>query len=155
MNYRIKDISLADQGKNQLEWAEIHMPALIKIQKDLEREKPLKGVRIAAVLHVTKETGVLMKTLKLAGADISLAASNPLSTQDDIAAALVKYYDVSVFAWKGESEKDYYDNIKSLLESEPQIVMDDGGDLHAFLHENGLYGKVFGGTEETTTGVVD
>lgn len=154
MNYRIKDISLADQGQAQLEWAELHMPALMSIQRELERTKPLKGVRIAAVLHVTKETGVLMKTLKLAGAEVSLAASNPLSTQDDIAAALVKKYEINVFAWKGENEQDYYNNIKAIVEIKPQIVMDDGGDLHAYLHENNLYGDVIGGTEETTTGVV-
>ncbi|MEM4911663.1 MAG: adenosylhomocysteinase [Metallosphaera sp.] len=153
MNYKIRDISFAEQGRSQLEWAEKHMPALLSIQKDLEREKPLKGVKIAAVLHVTKETGVLMKTLRLAGAEIALAASNPLSTQDDVAAALVKFHDVSVFAWKGENEKEYYSNIEALLDTNPEIVMDDGGDLHAYIHERGI-SNVIGGTEETTTGVV-
>lgn len=153
MDYKIKDLSLAEQGKKQIEWAEMHMPALMEIRKEFEREKPLKGVRISAVLHVTKETAVLVKTLKLGGADVALAGSNPLSTQDDVAAALIEE-GIRVFAWRGETEKDYYDNIKEILKYEPNIIMDDGGDLHAYVHQNVKELKLFGGTEETTTGVI-
>ncbi|QKQ99886.1 adenosylhomocysteinase [Metallosphaera tengchongensis] len=154
MQYKIKDISLAEAGHAQLEWAEMHMPALMSIQREIEKNKPLSGVSIAAVLHITKETGVLAKTLKLAGAKVALAASNPLSTQDDVAAALVKYYGINVFAWKGETEEDYYENIKKLMEFKPEVVMDDGGDLHAYIHQNELFQNMAGGTEETTTGVI-
>ncbi|MBB5253107.1 adenosylhomocysteinase [Sulfurisphaera ohwakuensis] len=153
MDYKVKDLSLAGQGKKQIEWAEIHMPALMEIRKQFEKEKPLQGLRISAVLHVTKETAVLVKTLKIGGATVALAGSNPLSTQDDVAAALVEE-GIHVFAWRGETEKDYYDNIKEILKYEPQIIMDDGGDLHAYVHENMPQLKLFGGTEETTTGVI-
>ncbi|BAK54243.1 adenosylhomocysteinase [Sulfurisphaera tokodaii] len=153
MDYKVKDLSLAEQGKKQIEWAEIHMPALMEIRKQFEKEKPLQGLRISAVLHVTKETAVLVKTLKIGGATVALAGSNPLSTQDDVAAALVEE-GIRVFAWRGETEKDYYDNIKEILKYEPQIIMDDGGDLHAYVHENMPQLKLFGGTEETTTGVI-
>lgn len=152
MDYKVKDLSLAEQGKKQIEWAELHMPALMEIKKQFEAEKPLKGIRISAVLHVTKETAALVKTLKAGGAEVALAGSNPLSTQDDVAAALVKE-GIRVFAWKGENENDYYNNIKEIMKYEPQIVMDDGGDLHAYIHEN-YSGKIIGGTEETTTGVI-
>ena len=152
MDYKVKDLSLAEQGKKQIEWAELHMPALMEIRKQFEAEKPLKGIRISAVLHVTKETAALVKTLKAGGAEVALAGSNPLSTQDDVAAALVEE-GIRVFAWKGENEDDYYNNIKEIMKYEPQIVMDDGGDLHAYIHEN-YSGKIIGGTEETTTGVI-
>ncbi|MFP3196886.1 MAG: adenosylhomocysteinase [Sulfolobaceae archaeon] len=152
MDYKVKDLSLAEQGKKQIEWAELHMPALMEIRKQFEAEKPLKGIRISAVLHVTKETAALVKTLKAGGAEVALAGSNPLSTQDDVAAALVEE-GIRVFAWKGENENDYYNNIKEIMKYEPQIVMDDGGDLHAYIHEN-YSGKIIGGTEETTTGVI-
>ena len=152
MDYKVKDLSLAEQGKKQIEWAELHMPALMEIRKQFEVEKPLKGIRISAVLHVTKETAALVKTLKAGGAEVALAGSNPLSTQDDVAAALVEE-GIRVFAWKGENENDYYNNIKEIMKYEPQIVMDDGGDLHAYIHEN-YSGKIIGGTEETTTGVI-
>ncbi|QGR18887.1 adenosylhomocysteinase [Stygiolobus azoricus] len=152
MDYKVKDLSLAEQGKKQIEWAELHMPALMEIRKQFEAEKPLKGIRISAVLHVTKETAALVKTLKAGGAEVALAGSNPLSTQDDVAAALVEE-GIRVFAWKGENENDYYNNIKEIMKYEPQIVMDDGGDLHAYIHEN-YSGKLIGGTEETTTGVI-
>jgi len=152
MDYKVKDLSLAEQGKKQIEWAELHMPALMEIRKQFETEKPLKGIRISAVLHVTKETAALVKTLKAGGAEVALAGSNPLSTQDDVAAALVEE-GIRVFAWKGEKENDYYNNIKEIMNYEPQIVMDDGGDLHAYIHEN-YSGKIIGGTEETTTGVI-
>ncbi|MFP3065310.1 MAG: adenosylhomocysteinase [Sulfolobus sp.] len=153
MDYKVKDLSLAEQGKKQIEWAEMHMPALMEIRKQFEKEKPLKGIRISAVLHVTKETAVLVKTLKIGGAEVALAGSNPLSTQDDVAAALVEE-GIHVFAWRGENEKDYYDNIREILKYEPQIVMDDGGDLHAYIHENMKNLQILGGTEETTTGVI-
>jgi adenosylhomocysteinase len=153
MDYKVKDLSLAEQGKKQIEWAEMHMPALMEIRKQFEKEKPLKGIRISAVLHVTKETAVLVKTLKIGGAEVALAGSNPLSTQDDVAAALVEE-GIHVFAWRGENEKDYYDNIREILKYEPQIVMDDGGDLHAYIHENMKDLQILGGTEETTTGVI-
>ncbi|MEJ2780110.1 adenosylhomocysteinase, partial [Stygiolobus sp. CP850M] len=152
MDYKVKDLSLAEQGKKQIEWAELHMPALMEIRKQFEAEKPLKGIRISAVLHVTKETAALVKTLKAGGAEVALAGSNPLSTQDDVAAALVEE-GIRVFAWKGENENDYYNNIEEIMKYEPQIVMDDGGDLHAYIHEN-YSGKIIGGTEETTTGVI-
>ncbi|EHP69467.1 adenosylhomocysteinase [Metallosphaera yellowstonensis MK1] len=154
MEYLVKDISLAEQGKNQLEWAEMHMPTLMRIRAELEEKKPLRGITVAAVLHVTKETGVLVRTLKRAGADVFLAASNPLSTQDDVAAALAKYDEINVFAWRGETEAEYYSNMEKIIKHSPQIVMDDGGDLHALLHDKNLTDTVIGGTEETTTGVV-
>ncbi|BCU70605.1 adenosylhomocysteinase [Stygiolobus caldivivus] len=152
MDYKVKDISLSEQGKRQIEWAELHMPALMEIRKQFETDKPLKGVRISAVLHVTKETAVLVKTLKIGGAEVALAGSNPLSTQDDVAAALAEE-GIHVFAWKGENENDYYNNIREIMKYEPHVVMDDGGDLHAYIHEN-YSGRVLGGTEETTTGVI-
>lgn len=154
MDYKVKSLDLAEQGKKQIEWAEMHMPALMNVRKELAERKTLKGVRISAVLHVTKETAALVRTLKEAGAEIALAASNPLSTQDDVAAALVKYDGIKVFAWKGETEEEYYSNIDEILKYEPQIVIDDGGDLHARLHEKYPNLNVIGGTEETTTGVI-
>lgn len=154
MKYKVKDLSLAEIGKKQIEWAEMHMPTLLEIRKRFEVEKPLKGINIAAVLHVTKETAALVRTLKIGGAEVALAASNPLSTQDDVAAALVND-GISVFAWKGETEEEYYSNIESIVKlNNPQIVMDDGGDLHAYIHEKASELKIFGGTEETTTGVI-
>ncbi len=152
MEYKIKDISLAELGGRQLQWAELHMPALMEIRKDLGRRKALSGIKIAAVLHVTKETGVLARTLKDAGASVFLAGSNPLSTQDDIAAALVKD-GISVFAWRGQSNEDYYKNMDSILSHKPDILMDDGADLHAAAHGKHLGLGIMGGTEETTTGV--
>lgn len=154
MDYKIKSLDLAEQGKRQIEWAEMHMPALMNVRKELAEKKSLKGVRISAVLHVTKETAALVRTLKEAGAEVALAASNPLSTQDDVAAALVKYDGIKVFAWKGETEEEYYSNIDSILKFEPQMVIDDGGDLHVRIHEKYPNLNVLGGTEETTTGVI-
>ena len=152
-DFRVKDLKLAEQGRKQLEWAERHMPALMAIRKRFEAEKPLKGVKISAVLHVTKETGVLVRTLMAGGAEVALAGSNPLSTQDDVAAALAEE-GVKVFAWKGETTEEYWQNIREIVKYGPDIVMDDGADLHAFIHENLPDLKVLGGTEETTTGVV-
>ncbi len=156
MRADIKDIRLAATGKLKIEWAEREMPVLRAIREEFRKSKPLKGVRIAACLHVTTETANLMITLKQAGAEVSLTASNPLSTQDDVAAALVKYYDVPVFAIKGEDNKTYYSHIFSALEINPNITMDDGADLVSTLHskKRELLRNVWGGTEETTTGVI-
>ncbi len=157
MQYHIKDISLADDGKRRIEWAEMDMPVLRKhIRERFLKEKPLKGIRIAACLHVTTETANLVRTLKEAGAEVYLSASNPLSTQDDVAAALVKYYEIPVFAIKGEDSQTYYEHLKELIKREPHITMDDGADLISTLHKDfkELLPKVIGGTEETTTGVI-
>lgn len=150
-DYKVKDIALAEHGEKQLEWAEGHMPSLMKIKADTDG-KPLKDLRVAALLHVTKETGVLMRVLKSFGAEVWLAASNPLSTQDDIAAALAKE-GIHVFAWKGESSDDYYKGIDTMMAAKPNFIMDDGGDMHAIIHEKYKNLKIIGGTEETTTGV--
>ncbi|NON61789.1 adenosylhomocysteinase, partial [Acidianus sp. RZ1] len=153
MDYKVKDIGLAEQGRKQIEWAELHMPALMEVRKELVAKNSLKGLKISAVLHVTKETAALVRTLKQAGAEVALAGSNPLSTQDDVAAALAKD-GIKVFAWKGESEDDYYQNMNIILSYNPDILMDDGGDLHALVHEKHSNLKIIGGTEETTTGVI-
>ncbi len=155
MEFKVKDLSLAPQGRLQIEWAEMHMSVLMRIRREFEKYKPLKGVKISAVLHVTKETAVLMRTLIAGGAEVWLAASNPLSTQDDVAAALVED-GVHVFAWRGESTEEYFWAIEQVASIEPNIVIDDGGDLHAFLHDKAqnIAEKVWGGTEETTTGVI-
>ena len=155
MKYKVKDISLASKGRLQIEWAERHMPVLMEIRKRFKEEKPLRGLRIGAVLHVTKETAVLVRTLIAGGAEIYLAASNPLSTQDEVAAALAEE-GVHVFAWRGESEEEYFWAIDVVAKSEPHIVIDDGGDLHAHLHSKlpNIAEKIKGGTEETTTGIM-
>ncbi len=156
MNYDVKDIALAEQGALRMEWADNEMPVLRLIRQRFEQEKPLKGVRIAACLHVTTETGNLMRTLKAGGAEIALCASNPLSTQDDLASALVKYEGISVFAIKGEDKETYYKHIHQTLDIKPHITMDDGCDLVSVLHTDRREGleTVIGGTEETTTGVI-
>jgi adenosylhomocysteinase len=156
MDYDIKDINLAEEGKNKIEWADNNMPVLRKIREDFEKDKPLKGVRIAACLHVTTETANLMRTLKAGGAEIALTASNPLSTQDYTAAALVKEYGISVFAIKGEDNDTYYKHIDSALAIKPMITMDDGADLVSTIHtkKRELLEHIIGGTEETTTGVI-
>ncbi len=156
MEFKVKDMGLAEQGKLKIEWAEHHMPVLMLLRKKYGTEKPLKGIRIGAVLHVTKETAVLMKALKDAGAEeVVLAASNPLSTQDDVAAALVEY-GIRVYAWRGQTSEEYYWCLRKVAESKPDIILDDGGDLHALLHKEyqELAKTIIGGTEETTTGVV-
>lgn len=156
MRYDVKDLSLAEQGALRMEWADNEMPVLRLIRQRFEQEKPLQGVRIAACLHVTTETGNLMRTLKAGGAHIALCASNPLSTQDDLAAALVNYEGISVFAIKGEDKETYYKHIHQALDIQPQITMDDGCDLVSVLHTDRREGlaNVIGGTEETTTGVI-
>jgi adenosylhomocysteinase len=156
MKYDIKDIRLAKQGKLRIEWAERNMPVLRLIKETFKKEKPLKNVKISACLHVTTETANLMYTLIAGGAEVALCASNPLSTQDDVASSLVKDYHIPVFSIKGESNKVYYQHINSTLDIEPDITMDDGADLVSTLHSSrkNLLKTVIGGTEETTTGVV-
>lgn len=155
MEFKVRDLSLADKGRLQIEWAKKHMPVLNLILERFRKEKPLRGIKISACLHVTKETAVLMETLKTGGASITLVASNPLSTQDDVAAALVKE-DIHVYAWRGETEKEYITNLRIAAENSPELVLDDGGDLHTLIHEEypELAKNVIGGTEETTTGVI-
>ena len=156
MDYDVKDLKLAEKGKLKMEWAARFMPVLSLIKEKFSKERPLKGVRISACLHVTSETGNLMKALKRGGAEIALTASNPLSTQDEVAAALVKHDNVPVFAIKGEDNKSYYKHINQALDQKPQITMDDGADLVSTLHSQrkNLLKHVIGGTEETTTGVI-
>jgi adenosylhomocysteinase len=156
MKYDVKDLKLADKGKLRIEWANQSMPVLNIIRKRFEKEKPLKGVRIAACLHVTTETASLMQTLKAGGADVIICASNPLSTQDDVAASLVKHDKIPTFAIKGEDGKTYYKHIMSVLDIKPQMTMDDGADVVGVLHtkRKDLLAHVIGGTEETTTGVI-
>lgn len=156
MQYHIKDEKLADKGKLRIEWANQSMPVLNIIRNRFEKEKPVQGVRIAACLHVTTETAALMETLKAGGAEVVLCASNPLSTQDDVAASLVKNSDIPVFAIKGEDHDTYYSHIRSALEIKPMITMDDGADLVSTLHSErkDLIPSILAGTEETTTGVI-
>jgi adenosylhomocysteinase len=159
VEHDVKDISLAAEGRKKIEWAEMSMPVLRQVRERFAKEQPLKGIRLGACLHVTTETAVLMLTLKAGGAQVSLCASNPLSTQDDTAAALVKEYDIPVFAHKGEDNKTYYTHLESVLKMRPQVTMDDGADLISQLHGETNLGRdlvreVIGGTEETTTGVI-
>ncbi|GAB4418506.1 MAG: adenosylhomocysteinase [Thermodesulfovibrionales bacterium] len=156
IRHDVRDILLAKKGKLRIEWAAQEMPVLKSIAERFRKEKPLKGIRVAACLHVTTETASLMETLKTAGAEIHLCASNPLSTQDDVAASLVKNSGIPVFAVKGEDRKTYYRHIKDALSIRPQITLDDGADLVSTLHkeERSLLKEVMGGTEETTTGVI-
>ncbi|MBW2466336.1 MAG: adenosylhomocysteinase, partial [Deltaproteobacteria bacterium] len=156
MNYHIKDIGLAKKGMLRIEWANQSMPVLNQVKERFQKEKPLKGLRLAACLHVTTETASLMETLKAGGAQLALCASNPLSTQDDVAAALVKYHKISVFSIKGENRKTYYDHINAALDIKPHVTMDDGADLVSTVHAKRpqLIKDVIGGTEETTTGVI-
>ncbi len=156
MDYDVKDIGLSGKGKLRMEWAEQSMPVLRMIKKRFKKEKPFSGVRISACLHVTTETASLMETLKMGGADIVLCASNPLSTQDDVAAALVDCYQISTFAIKGEDNATYYKHIQAAIAHQPMMTMDDGADLVSTIHTDypGLIKNIIGGTEETTTGVV-
>jgi len=156
MDHHIKDINLADEGLNRIVWAYRDMPVVGMIRERFKKEKPLKGIRISAALHVTTETANLMITLKEGGADVYLCASNPLSTQDDVAASLVKHFGISVFAIKGEDRDTYYHHIKEVLSTNPNITMDDGADLVSTLHSEmkEKINSVIGGTEETTTGVI-
>ena len=156
MNYDIKDIKLATKGKNRIEWADKYMPVLQTIRTRFEKEKPLKGYKISACLHVTAETANLMRTLKAGGSELRLCASNPLSTQDDVAASLVKDYGIQTFSVKGEDNKLYYKHINQALDQRPHITMDDGADLVSTLHttRKDLIKNIIGSTEETTTGVI-
>lgn len=156
MKYDIKDIKLANDGARRIEWANQSMPVLNRIRDRFKKEKPLKGIRIGACLHVTTETASLMQTLKTGGAKVFLCASNPLSTQDDVAASLVKNNKIPVFAIKGENNKTYYKHIHTVLDAGPHYTMDDGADLVSILHSerNDLIKDVRGGTEETTTGII-
>ena len=156
MDYRVSNISLAEEGKKKIDWAEAHMAVLVALRQKYQMIRPLEGVRVAGCLHVTKETGVLIRTLKTAGAEISWCGCNPLSTQDDVATSLAKDESVSVFASRGVSTKQYYDDIHSVIGFDPNITVDDGADLIVEMHKNINKSKsiVYGGTEETTTGVI-
>jgi len=156
MDYDISDIQLADEGKSSVDWANKSMPVLNSIKKRFAKEKPLKGIRLGACLHVTTETASLMETLKAGGAELSLCASNPLSTQDYVAAYLVKYQDIAVHAINAEDTDTYYRHINSVLDTKPVITMDDGADLVSTIHASrpDLIANIIGGTEETTTGVI-
>lgn len=156
VDHDVKDLALAAAGVLRIEWAEKEMPVLALIRERFTKERPLEGVRIGACLHVTSETASLMRTLAAGGAQLALCASNPLSTQDDVAAALVAEYGISTFAIKGEDRDTYYRHIQSVIDTLPQITMDDGADVVGLLHSDraDAVAGVIGGTEETTTGVI-
>jgi adenosylhomocysteinase len=156
MKYHVKDLKLAPKGKDRIEWAERSMPVLRLIKQRFQKEKPLKGIRMAACLHVTTETANLLIALKVGGADVYACASNPLSTQDDVAAALVKVYGIPTFSIKGEDRKTYYKHLYAALDAHPNITMDDGADLVSELHSAraAQASEIIGSTEETTTGVI-
>jgi adenosylhomocysteinase len=156
VNHDIKDLSLADQGRARIEWALTEMPVLRTIHERFAKERPLAGARISGCLHITTETANLARTLSAGGAELVLCASNPLSTQDDVAAALVQHYQIPTFAIRGEDSSTYYQHIAKALDHLPQLTMDDGADLVSELHKNrpDLLTEVIGGTEETTTGVI-
>jgi adenosylhomocysteinase len=156
VDYDIKDLSLAEKGLLRIEWARGSMPVLAIIEERFEKERPLRGIRVSACLHVTSETANLARALKAGGAELRICASNPLSTQDDVAAALVRHFEVPVFAIKGEDKETYYRHIASAIVHRPQITMDDGADTISVLHADrkDLLPTVIAGTEETTTGVI-
>ncbi len=155
-NFDVKDVKLAEGGRRRMDWAAREMPVLRAIRDRFAKERPLAGLRVSACLHVTTETANLMTTLQAGGADIVLTASNPLSTQDDVAAALVSHYEIPVFAIKGEDNVTYYKHIRAALDHKPHMTMDDGADLVSTLHKERreLLPNILGGTEETTTGVI-
>lgn len=156
MNYDIKDLSLAETGKARIEWADRDMPVLASIRERFAAERPFEGMRVAGCMHVTTETANLMRAFVAGGAEMSLCASNPLSTQDDVAAALVEHYDVSTFAIKGEDTETYYAHIDAVIDTLPNITMDDGCDVVSRIHalRPEVIEHIYGGTEETTTGVI-
>lgn len=156
VEHDVKNLNLATGGRYRIEWAEQEMPVLRLIRERFAKDKPLRGLRLSACLHVTTETANLARTLQLGGADLVLCASNPLSTQDDVAAALVSVYEIPVYAIKGEDNKTYYEHIKAALDHQPHMTMDDGADLVSTMHKvrTDLIPNVLGGTEETTTGVI-
>ncbi len=155
-NYDVKDLSLAEGGRRRIDWAEREMPVLRLIRERFEKERPLKGMRLSACLHVTAETANLARTLQAGGADLVLVASNPLSTQDDVAASLVNHSEIPVYAIKGEDNVTYYKHLNAALDHKPHMTMDDGADLVSTLHKDRkeMLEHVLGGTEETTTGVI-
>ncbi len=155
MDYKVKDIKFAEQGRLKIEWAEEHMPVLMKVREEFEKNQPFKDLTIGCCLHVTKETAILMKTLKAGGAKVGLCQSNPLSTQDDVAAALADE-GIYVYAWRGCDNKEYYWSLNKVLDLEPNIIIDDGADLISTIHSKRqeLIDCVYGGQEETTTGVI-
>ena len=155
-DYDVKDISLAESGRRRIQWAEREMPVLRHVHERFTKEQPFQGLRVSACLHVTTETANLMRTLQAGGAEVVLAASNPLSTQDDVAASLVSHDEIRVYAIKGEDNETYYKHIHATLDVEPHFTMDDGADLVSVLHKDRrpLLDGVQGGTEETTTGVI-
>jgi len=154
-NYEVKDIRLAEQGKLNIEWAEMQMGALLKVRERFVKDRPLKNIRIGSCLHITKETAVLIKTLIAGGADVAACSCNPLSTQDDVAAALAQD-GIKIYAYKGENKEDYYKYLSKVIEFKPQITIDDGCDLVSEIHKKyqNLIPQVIGGCEETTTGVI-
>ena len=154
-DYFVKDIKLAEQGKKNIEWAEMQMGALLKVKKRFEKEKPLKNIKIGSCLQITKETAVLIKTVIAGGADVAACSCNPLSTQDDVAAALAEE-GIKVYAYKGETKEDYYKFLNKIIEFKPQITIDDGCDLVSEIHSKHphLIPEIIGGCEETTTGVI-
>ena len=156
VHYRIKDESLAHKGKKKIDWAEEHMPVLVSLRDKYRDKKPLEGVRVSGCLHVTKETGVLIRTLKSTGAELSWCGCNPLSTQDDVAASIAVDEGVSVYASKGVSTSEYYKDISSAMEIKPNVTIDDGADLTIEIHKSigDFKSALYGGTEETTTGVI-
>jgi len=156
MENDVKDLRLAEGGRRRIEWSDREMPVLRSIRERFQKERPLNGIRVAACLHVTTETANLMNTLHLGGADVVLTASNPLSTQDDVAASLVTHFEIPVYAIKGEENTTYYKHIHAALDHKPHMTMDDGADLVSTLHKDRreLLSGVIGGTEETTTGVI-
>ncbi len=156
MDYDIKNIDLATGGRHRIEWAHQEMAVLDGIKEQFAAERPFAGLRIAGTMHVTTETANLMIALQAGGADVVLSASNPLSTQDDVAASLVSHYEIPVYAIKGEDNETYFKHINAVLDHKPHIVMDDGADLVSTLHKTrrDVKGNVIGGTEETTTGIV-
>ncbi len=156
MKYDIKDINLAEKGKVRIDWAERDMPVLRQVRERFEKEKPLAGKKMSACLHVTAETANLIRTLKAGGADVVLCASNPLSTQDDVAASLVRDFDIPVFAINGEDHETYYEHLRAAIEHGPVVTMDDGADLVSSIHADypQLAENIIGSMEETTTGVI-
>ena len=156
LTYDVADLSLADKGRFRMQWAAKEMPVLDLLEERFQRERPFEGIRVAAAMHVTTETANLMRVLLAGGAEVALCASNPLSTQDDVAAALVTHYEMPVYAIKGESNEQYHEHMQRVLDIRPNITMDDGMDLVAALHtsRSELLPNVIGGTEETTTGVI-
>jgi len=155
LEYDIREVELAEGGRRRIEWAEFEMPVLRQVRERFAKEQPLKGAKVSACLHVTAETANLMRTLQIGGADAVLCASNPLSTQDDVAASLVTHFEIPVYAIKGEDNQTYYRHIHATLDKKPHITMDDGADLVSTLHKDRreLLNEVQGGTEETTTGI--